>query len=154
MTSVVCSLKCLLFHRIEYPKRYLWKKNWNLCMAQFLCWNHVKHRQFFFTIRRKWNGKLLFSKNINKNDARHTSLFTKEVHLTCRVYELAVWPRRLTAHIVRGRIAYSNSHCVSNQERRYNHLVITQGVRNKPNFWRKSLTCLSHQFWLGNHDIY
>ena len=26
VTSFLCSLKLLLFHRIEYPKRCLWKK--------------------------------------------------------------------------------------------------------------------------------
>ena len=26
VTSFLCSLKCLLFHRIEYPKKCLWKK--------------------------------------------------------------------------------------------------------------------------------
>ena len=36
VTSFLCSLKFLLFHRIEYPKRCLWKKNWNYSMAQFL----------------------------------------------------------------------------------------------------------------------
>ena len=32
VTSFLCSLKFLLFHRIEYPKRW----NWNFSMAQFL----------------------------------------------------------------------------------------------------------------------
>ena len=27
VTSFLCSLKFLLFYRIEYPKRCLWKKN-------------------------------------------------------------------------------------------------------------------------------
>ena len=31
----------------------------------------------------KCNGKLLFPKNRETNDARHTFLFTKEAHLTC-----------------------------------------------------------------------
>ena len=52
-------------------------------------------------LHEKSNENLLFTKNIYTNDARHTSLFTKEVHLTCWPYELAVWPWRLTAHIVR-----------------------------------------------------
>ena len=33
VTSLLCSLKFLLFYRIEYHKRCLWKKN---SMAQFL----------------------------------------------------------------------------------------------------------------------
>ena len=36
----------------------------------------------------KWNGKFLLPKYIDKNYAQHTSLFTKKVHLTCRVHEL------------------------------------------------------------------
>ena len=36
VTSFLCSLKFLLFYRIEYPKRCLWKNNWNFSMAQFL----------------------------------------------------------------------------------------------------------------------
>ena len=59
-----------------------------------------------FTITRKMQWKLLFTKNIYTNDARRTSLFTKEVHLTGWPYELAVWPWRLTAHIVRGEISH------------------------------------------------
>ena len=36
VTSFLCSLQFLLFHRIEYPKRCIWKKKWNFSMAQFL----------------------------------------------------------------------------------------------------------------------
>ena len=36
VTSFLCSLEFLLFHRIEYPKRCMRKKNRNFSMAQFL----------------------------------------------------------------------------------------------------------------------
>ena len=45
VTSFLCSLKFVLFHRIEYPKRYLWKKNWNFSMAQFLWYNYTFKKQ-------------------------------------------------------------------------------------------------------------
>ena len=59
-------------------------------------------------LHEKSNENVLFTKNIYTNDARRTSLFTKELHLTCWPYELAVWPWRLTAHIVRVHKCFKN----------------------------------------------
>ena len=43
VTSFLCSLEFLLFHRIEYPKR--WKKNRNFSMAQFLWYDCTFKKQ-------------------------------------------------------------------------------------------------------------
>ena len=45
VTSFLCSLEFLLFHRIEYPKRCLWKKNWNFSKAQFLWYDWTFKKQ-------------------------------------------------------------------------------------------------------------
>ena len=45
VTSFLCSLQFLLFHRIEYPKRCLWKNNWNFSMAQFLWYDCTFKKQ-------------------------------------------------------------------------------------------------------------
>ena len=45
VTSFLCSLKFLLFYRIEYPKRCLWKKIKN-SMAQFLWYDCTFKKQF------------------------------------------------------------------------------------------------------------
>ena len=57
--------------------------------------------------------KAFILRNYFENDARHTSLFTQEVHLTVWIYELAVWTKLLTTHIVRGGHETINLHkCV------------------------------------------
>ena len=45
VTSFLCSLEFLLFHRIEYPKRCLWKKNWNFSKTQFLWYDCTFKKQ-------------------------------------------------------------------------------------------------------------
>ena len=44
VTSFLCSLRFLLFHRIVYPKRCLWKK-WNFSMTQFLWYDCTFKKQ-------------------------------------------------------------------------------------------------------------
>ena len=47
VTSFLCSLQFLLFHRIEYPKRCLWKKNENFSMAQFfVIWLYLQKAMY------------------------------------------------------------------------------------------------------------
>ena len=45
VSSFLYSLKFLLFHRIVYPSRCLWKKYWNFSMAQFLWYDCAFKKQ-------------------------------------------------------------------------------------------------------------
>ena len=60
VTSFLCSLKFLLFYRIEYPKRCLWKKIENFSMSQFLWYDCTFKKQCTVPVTLTFEGQCFF----------------------------------------------------------------------------------------------
>ena len=66
VTSFLCSLKFLLFHRIEYPKRCLWKKN-KLYGSVCVIWLYLQKAMYRPCDLDLWHMKVNFVQWIEYN---------------------------------------------------------------------------------------
>ena len=84
VTSFLCSLKCLLFHRIEYPKRCLWKKIEIFLWLSFVIWLYLKKAMYHPCDLVLWHMKVIIFQWIGYNPISNLYKFQIDISSNSR----------------------------------------------------------------------